>query len=474
MNYKNIILSAATALTTLCSCSLIQPDDIVNPNVDEETYLKSTGAMTTWVNGTNQKFAVNIGYWCQMVEILSDNYFNNYTRSSNVFDIPRILYTDDDVVAMQRAVGTMREMADYGIETVSREDAPTRAQLFNLYTVKAYGSLLAGETFVGLPMTSGGDIHPWQEHLQQALETLDNTLTYAADASDSAFVFTLKARACYALGRRDEAVSMARRSLRLDADLLRQVTFDGANSINSDIQQAVWLNWFQPLPRLDFLDPKYFQLTSDEQRPITLAKAEENYLIMAEAAVSQNDLATCKTLLSQLLALVKSRPVQTQLNDQLEKRDNGVYKVYPNDPSLRVRASADDSLRSALIIDRQAPALITVPYISGTSVTPAMIAQTDSHDAMLELIYLMRQEIFICEGRRVTDLGIRLPVCEVEAAHASNAAGYTTARIPEFIPLGQEMDAFTVDETTKTVTIKHNMNRVIVSHRTSSDVVPFE
>lgn len=32
----------------------------------------------------------------ELMEILSDNYFNNYTRSSKVFDIPRLLYTDAD------------------------------------------------------------------------------------------------------------------------------------------------------------------------------------------------------------------------------------------------------------------------------------------------------------------------------------------------------------------------------------------
>ncbi|MBM6991727.1 MAG: tetratricopeptide repeat protein [Prevotella sp.] len=474
MKPKYLITNIAASILSLSSCSLVEPGDIVNPNVDEDAFVHSTGAMATWVNGTQQKFAVNIGYWCQMVEILSDNYFNNYTRSSNVFDIPRILYTDDDVIAMQRAVGTMREMADYGLSTVAKTDQPSRDQLFTLYTVKAYGSLLAGETFVGLPMSSGGDIHPWREHLQQALAVLDSTMLYAGDAADSAFVSTLQARAYYALGDRQQAVTAARRSLTLAPEMLHQVTFDGANAVNSDIQQAVWLNWFQPLPRLDFLDPKYFQLTSDEQRPITIAKAEENYLIMAEADVAQNDLAAARHDLSQLLLLVKSRPVQTDLNDQLEKRDNGVYKIYPKDPTLSVRASADDSLRAGLIIDRQAPALITVPYISGTSVTQQMIDQLADHDSALELVYLMRQEIFLCEGRRVTDLGIRLPVCEVEAAHATNAAEYTTAHIPEFIPLGQQMDAFTVDEATKTVTITYNMNKVIVKNRTTDDIVPFE
>jgi hypothetical protein len=35
------------------------------------------------------------------------------------------------------------------------------------------------------------------------------------------------------------------------------------------------------------------------------------------------------------------------------------------------------------------------------------------------------------------------------------------------------MDAFTYDATAKTVTIKHDMNRVLVQNKASVDVLPF-
>ena len=88
--------------------------------------------------------------------------------------------------------------------------------------------------------------------------------------------------------------------------------------------------------------------------------------------------------------------------------------------------------------------------------------------------YLMRQEIFFAEGRRPADLGIRLPLCEVEAAHASNGAEYTQAWIPSFIPLNGGMDDFTIDAEAMTVTIAHNMNRVIADNARTKDVAPFE
>ena len=103
-----------------------------------------------------------------------------------------------------------------------------------------------------------------------------------------------------------------------------------------------------------------------------------------------------------------------------------------------------------------------------------MIDGLDNHDSALELVYLMRQEIFFAEGRRPADLGIRLPVCEVEAASARNAAAYTEAFIPQFVPLNYGLDDFSVDDEAKTVTITHNMNHVIVANASSADVAPFE
>ena len=131
---------------------------------------------------------------------------------------------------------------------------------------------------------------------------------------------------------------------------------------------------------------------------------------------------------------MKSRPVETGINDQLEERYNGGFKKFPNSSAYRVAASADDPLRSGLVLDRQAPNLIAIPYISGTSVTAEMIDQPATVDALLEIVYLMRQEIFIAEGRRVADLGIRLPVCETEAANTPSAATTPPPRYPPSSP----------------------------------------
>ena len=470
---KYILLSAFFFLP-LNSCDLLLPDGIVNPNVSDDTFLESDNAMQAWVNGANRSFAEAMGNYCMLMEILSDNYFNNYSRSSQVFDIPRILYTDADVTDLQRYVGMMRETADYGIGPVADADpATSRGDLFNLYYIKAFSFSLGGEYFRGLPDTEGGEIKTWGEHLHTALEVLDKTLEYADTDEEKAFVHTLKARVYYRLGDRENASAEASVSLGLSPDFVRQVEFDGDNGVNNPIQEAVWGTWFQPLPRLDFLDPKYFQLSATEQRPINIAKAEENYLILAEASLAAMDEAGAKDYMRQLLVLVKSRPIQDGINDQLEDRFNGGYKHYPDSPEYKVAASDGEPFREGLVLDRRKPALISIPYISGTSVTEEMINGVSGIDETLELLYLMRQEIFFAEGRRVADLGIRLPVCEVEAANTPSAAGYIDAVIPPFIPLNQGMDDFTMDEDAKEVTIAYNMNRIIVENKSSEYVAPF-
>ena len=467
------MLSVAACMP-LHSCDLLTPDDIINPNVSDDTFLGSANAMQAWVNGTNRSFAEAMGNYCLLMEILSDNYFNNYSRSSQVFDIPRILYTDTDVADLQRHVGTMREMADYGINTVAAADAATtRSDLFNLHYIKAFSFILGGEYFRGLPDTEGGEIKTWKEYLNTALTVLDSTLEYADTDEDKAFVHTLKARTYYRLGDSVNASAEASASLELSSDFLKQAVFDGTNGVNNPVQEAIWDTWFQPLPRLDFLDPKYFQLSATEQRPVNIAKAEENWLILAEASLADQNEAQAKVYMRQLLDLVKSRPVQEGINDQLEERYNGGYKRYPDNSAYKVAASEGEPFREGLVLDRKAPALVSIPYVSGTSVTEEMIVGTSGIDETLALLYLMRQEIFFAEGRRVADLGIRLPVCEVEAANTPSAADYIEALIPSFIPLNYGMDSFTMDDDAMEVTIAYNMNRIIVENKSSEYVAPF-
>ena len=456
------------------SCGLVSPGEIVNPNVVEDDFLDSDNAMQTWVNGTQKQFALAVGEYCQLMEILSDNYYNNYSRSSKVFDQPILMASDELVIKLQRYVGTLRESADYGFNVVAKHDNNfTDKEKFTLYYIKAYSYILAGEFFTGLPVEEGGEVQSWEKHLTLALETLDKAMDYAETNEDKAFIHTLKARVYYRQGDKANAVAEAKESLSQDAELCRQVTFDGENNVTNVAQEAIWGTWFQPLPRLDFLDPKYYQIKSTDECSINIAKAEENYLILAEASLADNNVAEAKTYLGNLLRLVNSRPVKTDLDDHLDGRFNGGAKHYPVGTDYVVAACEGAPFRSGLVLDRTAPNLITVPYISGTSVTQDMIVGATTVEELLHTVYLMRQEIFMAEGRRPADLGIRLPLGDVEAANLGNADHYMTALIPDFIPANGQMDAFTMDEEKKQVTILYDMNKVIVDNRRSPYVAPF-
>jgi hypothetical protein len=62
MNIKNYILIAS--LACVCSsCELLQPNEIINPNVDEDTFLKTPNAMSTWVNGANRLPRLSVRMW---------------------------------------------------------------------------------------------------------------------------------------------------------------------------------------------------------------------------------------------------------------------------------------------------------------------------------------------------------------------------------------------------------------------------
>ncbi len=469
-----LISFLAIVAAMFTSCDLLQGEGTVNPNVDENTFLHSPNAMQTWVNGTEKNFALTVGSYCQLMEILSDNYHNNYSRSSNTFDIPLLLNTDSDIEDLQRYAGQLRESANYAFNTVAKYDKTfTDVQKCKMHYIKGYSFILAGEHFTGLPTENGGEVKSWQENLKLALACLDSALKYAPDADEKAFIHTLLARTHYRMGSKEQATHHALTSLKIKGDMLKQVHFDGNNNVSNIAQEAIWGNWFQPLPRLDFLDPKYFMTVVNEQCPIVIAKAEENYLILAEASLADGALADAKKLLHELLEVVKKRPVKTDIDDKLDNRYNGGTKHYPNSADYVVAASPADPFRSRLVQERVKSTLVTVPYISGTSVDIDMIEACNGVDELLELVYLMRQEIFFAEGRRVADLGLRLPLCAVEAAKVSNAEPFVKALIPNFIPLNRELDEFDMDEQNKRVTIHHNMNRVIVQNKASEHVAPF-
>jgi hypothetical protein len=104
-------------------------------------------------------------------------------------------------------------------------------------------------------------------------------------------------------------------------------------------------------------------------------------------------------------------------------------------------------------------------------------------DALWHSLWLARQEILLLEGRRMADLGIRLPIMLREIDTNPNIAlgdPGTAVVVPSYIPEGERMDLFEpgtlyegglLDDTQTLVgdrvTMLVDMNRVLAENRAS-------
>ncbi|MFT2011286.1 hypothetical protein ACMA1I_21625 [Pontibacter sp. 13R65] len=475
MKFSTTIVSIALfAGIALAGCELVE---VTNPNVTDEVFLETSNSSKTWLNGLRRQLASTMNQVVVSTELVSDNYFNNRTLSSKVFDIPQIESYDLDVNNLQKEIHRLREMAEYGLDRVIPADkSATDADMAEMLFLKAYAHLLSGELFVALPGTAGGPVLTPTQHLNEAITGLNAAIAHHPDQEMKQSYTLLKARAYYSLGDKANAVKYIEEVL-ANKRLLYQVKYDGVNGMQNSMQTFLFsstYNEFAPLPRLDFLDPKYFHQTTitADQKPIAIVKAEEAYLILAEAAIASGDLAGAKQSLHSLLTEVVSQRPVVMLNDSKETRNGGNRTDYPLTEVL-VKFDPANEPKEGYVLDRSLGDIKAYP-VSGTKVTTEDIDGISNQDEALYLLYRLRQEIFFAEGRRMTDLGIKFPISETEALNNSHVtAAHQKAQLPSYIPLGRGMDDFTYDQQTKVVTMKYDMNQVLVQHKQSPEIFPF-
>lgn len=472
---KNIAL-VLLVLFMISACDLVDPTEVENPNVTEEDFLETPDAMAIWSRGAERQLSVTLNELILGAILVSDSYYNNRTLYSKVFDIPMILSSDPDVANLQSSVANLRAHAEFGINKVASSDPETTPdQIAEMHFYRGMALLFAGEYFTGLPSSPSGTPKSSEALLEEAITEFNDALSTTTQAVSQAEYHLVLARAYYGIGDKANAVSHADQAIALDGNLLRYAQYDEQTSNGIQVALYTGQDEFQPLPKLDFLDPKYSSSSSTEQSPIPIIKVEEAYLIKAEAALSDGNLDGAKIILSDLIDVVALRPVK-MVDESSEERGAGRDYQYPNADTIRVRASSSDEFRSGLVRTRGAGSdPVPVPSVSGTSITKDMIQNLSDLDNALETLYLMRQEIFIAEGRRMVDLGIKWPLSDVEADNNPNAAGseYLQAQIPAFIPLNEEMDRFTWDKAAGEVTIRYNMNKILVDNAGASEVLPF-
>lgn len=472
-NKISYIIAMAAAFT-FTGCQL---KEVVNPNITDESYLGTTQSAQIWLNGMYRQLALTLNEVVADAEITSDNYYNNSSLSNKVFDIPTILYSDLDVDNMQRAIGKLREMGDYGIARIIPADKETTAHIkAEMAFVTGYACLLSGELYKGLPLTANGPVVPAADLFAKAVQHFKSALALQTDATKKNQYTLALARTYYNLGDKVNAVLYADEIMKNAPLLLLNVKFDGVNGVSNTMQTYTFsssTNTYAPLPRLDFLDPKYYHVgnMATDQKPIAILKGEEAYLIMAEAAIGSGNLAGAKTILKNLIQEVVSKRPVASVNGNLAKR-KGNRSDYPLLATVAVKADPQAPARNGLVLDRQA-GNIPVYTVSGTSVKAADIDVAATEDEVLYLLCLMRQEIFMSEGRRMTDLGIRFPVSQVEMQNNPNVgAADIAAVIPAYIPLQLGMDDFTYDKANGLVTIKNDMNKILVQNKRAAGVLP--
>ena len=435
--------------------------------------------MASWLEGVRRQMANTINPIVELTELTSDNYYNNRTLSSKVFDLPQIAIEDIDVLRLQTEIHSLRRMAEYGLEEVAAADTRTTDDnLAELHFYKAVAELYSGEYFVGLPADNVGAVLTPDQHFASAIQDFEQVITLTSQPVFRLASRLALARIAYHQGDVNKALNEAEAVIQEAPELNFAVTFDGVNGPSNQFQFFLFdssNDEFAPLPRLDFLDPKYFSIgnPSLDQKPISIFKSEEAYFIKAEAQIAQANIGDAQQTLKDLLTdVIANRPV-VALDDSRETRSGGNRADYPLTADVAVKFSPDADPIEGLILDRQAGDIM-VPLVSGTQVTAADIDAATTEDALLELLYLMRQEVFLAEGRRLVDLGIKYPVAENEAnGNANVTQDVLEAQIPGFIPLNGEMDDFVYDVDNQIVTIDVNMNRVLVTNKTSPFVLPF-
>jgi hypothetical protein len=332
--------------------------------------------------------------------------------------------------------------------------------------------LILGENFSYLPVEEDGTPVGSSVLLTMAVDDL----LQATSGASATLAHAALARAYRWQGNASSAAAEANQVLNADATFSFLQEYD-PNSIDNT---AHWylvsraLSEMQPLPRLDFLDPKYLTYSAG----IPVAKAEEMHLILAETALASGDYSGAKGHLSDAILLSQSRSTEVFVDD--DARNNADLSIRPRDSEITIRADATSPYRAGLVQDRFG-GTTTQYVISGTSLDADSIVALPNSDpsAIWHAFHLARQEILFLEGRRMADLGIRLPIMRREIDQNDNinvGDPGTESVVPSYIPALNSMDFFSPASpydgdvlVTTEVTIEYDMNKIL----TSNNVSPF-
>ncbi|AUP77589.1 hypothetical protein [Flavivirga eckloniae] len=469
------IIYLTFSLIFIASCtkdfnSVVDFTDVENPNLPESSIVGQPNSSTIWATGIEREIARTFNEILILAEAGSDNYKNDQTFFTQFLDGLDIRITDPDIRDTQNEIARVAKMAKFGLEQVGPNDPSYTSELeaeYNFYL--GMSRLFAGMYFSALPQETLGTPVTSAENYTSAITSFNAAVAISAKPE----YYLAIARAHYYLGNKTEAVTAASAALAISTTFTRFANFDEKENPDNTLEDALFerktFDDFQPLPTLDFLDPKYSFVSNEEDAPVHYLKAEEAYLILAEANLADNNLTRAQTNLTDLLTLIGTREVRS-IDDRSEGRTHFDEGSRPDKATVIVNG------RSGLVLDRQA-GNVNIPAVSGTSLTNADVAAMTLGDAALELLYRTRQEVFIAEGLRFVDMGVKLVINENEILQNANVSVGdfgTTPIIPAFInAIAANLDAITYNADTGIATTVIDLNEILVANKAATEVLPF-
>ncbi len=467
-------LAVAATVLTLVGCDFLDPTNVNNPSTTTDDLSAAENPTAALLPGLRAAFAT--AYNPVEPEVVSDNYSIHGTGLVKQLDSPRDVTPDEIGNRAYGNLQTLRSLADFVLTDIAPNDTtalPDDLQEARYYLGMAF--LILGERFGGAPVVADGTPVASAELVRTAITELNAALTATTGGGFEVQIRAALARAYRLDGNAGEAETQADAVLAADPAFSQAQEYDPATITNGPFAFLVIrsLKEMQPLPRLDFLDPKY----TARDAPIYVAKAEEMLLIKAEVEFSRGNYAGGREFIAQAIESAQARST-SNFNDD-DARLNEDLSERPHDASITIRSDASSPFRAGLVLSRPGP--VSTPTVAATSLDAdsvrALDATTQTED-ILHAFHLARQEMMLLEGRRMTDLGIRLPVerDEIETnANINDGDLGTVAIVPAYIPAQDLMDLFDpaspYDATgmlvTTQITINVDMNRILAQQRIS-------
>ncbi len=466
---------ALMALFGTTACEFLDPTEVDNPQTTDGDLADAEEPTRALLPGLRAEFARLISTTVVTAEVVSDNYSIHGTGIPADYDDVRSITS-----SLANGTGTgsgavywhsqeLRALAAFVVDEIAPNDATATAgdvQEAQFYRGMALLSL--GENFTHAPLEADGSMIPADQILDAAIADLTAAVGGPQDVPAMAGL----ARAYRWKGDATQATTWAQNALDAEAGFAFTREYDAATLSNTPwaflVSRA--LQEMQPLPRLDFLDPKYL----DRESGIPYAKAEEMLLIQAEAAMAGSDFTTGRTRLADAIRMAEGRG--TTLFTDNDPRLSADLSIRPRDDVIEVRADDASPYRTGLVLNRP-DVEVPIPEVSSTSLDADSIEAipTTETESLWHALHLARQEILFLEGRRMADLGIRLPIMLREIDQNPNINENdpgTLVTVPSYIPNGFEMDLFSpatpydgagmLVETQ--VTIMWDMNRVLAQN----------